>query len=213
MPKPDLALRTRPLKEVENALEKLKRVVLFHPDEIVLEVPAKYCVCGQGERKGGKRTKLMIQCEECFEWFHYDCVGLADDYDGENNDWKCEWCTGGADKQGRQRWESGRKKAKLRHVNDRPVAKGAQLGENPPQAYTAPVSWEGKVAEVKEIARRNAIKKRKLEEAVQELADGGGHHVADAEGLGGLEARPVDDALVDDFVAAGFVDPDAMSDD
>ena len=66
---------------------------------------------------------------------------------------------------------------------------------------------------MKEIARRNAIKKRKLEEAVQQMADAGGHHEVDAQGMDGLEARPVDDALVDDFIVAGFVDPDELSGD
>ena len=46
MQKPDKGLRKRPLQEVPAALEKLKRVILFHPDVIVQEKTAKYCVCG-----------------------------------------------------------------------------------------------------------------------------------------------------------------------
>ena len=61
MPKPDFALRTRPLKEVEPALKQLKRVVLFHMDEIVQEMPPTFCVCGRGERKKRSKTKKMIQ--------------------------------------------------------------------------------------------------------------------------------------------------------
>lgn len=48
MPKPDKVLRFRPLKEVEEAVAKLKRVVLFHPNPIVEELQAKYCICGKG---------------------------------------------------------------------------------------------------------------------------------------------------------------------
>jgi hypothetical protein len=97
MPKPDKILRMRPLKEVVTAVQKLKRVVLFHPDEIVIELPAKMCICGKGERKRGDKTKMMIQCEECWEWFHYGCVGLEDDFDSGEGQWKCEWCIKGAD--------------------------------------------------------------------------------------------------------------------
>ena len=65
MPKPDKVLRFRPLKEVDGALSKLKRVLLFHPKPIVEELPAKYCVCGKGERKNGKGSTEMVQCEGC----------------------------------------------------------------------------------------------------------------------------------------------------
>ena len=69
------------------------------------------------------------------------------------------------------------------------------------------------MAEVKESSRRAAIKKRKLRDAVEQLIDEGGHHVVDAEGMAGLELRQADDGLVDEFVGAGAVDPDLLSDD
>ena len=72
--------------------------------------------------------------------------------------------------------------------------------------YSAPVSWQGKVEEVQEFARRAAVKKRKLMDSAQELVDGGGHHVVDAEGMAGLELRPVDDGLVDELLGAGMID-------
>lgn len=213
MPKPDFALRTRPLKEVEPALKKLKRVVLFHPDEIVLELPAKFCICGKGERKKGPKTKKMIQCDTCWEWFHYDCAGLKDDFEAGDDDWQCNWCENGADDQGNERWTFNRKKAKVRHRNDHPRLHGAVLGGDGPKTYSSPPSWEGKVAEVQEISRRKTIKKRKLKDLVEQRVDEGGHHMVDAEGSNGLEARPVDDALIDEMVGAGIVDPDAMSND
>lgn len=213
MPKPDKALRTRPLKEVELYLKQLKHVVLVHPDPIVLEMPTKMCVCGKGERKRGRKDSRMIQCDECLEWFHWDCASVGDDFDAEACDWKCEWCHNGADEKGFMRWKSGRKKAKLRHVNDTPKARGVQVGDGVVKSYSAPPSWEGKVEEVKELSRRLAVKKRKLRVAVQELVDGGGHHVVDAEGAHGVELRAVDDGLVDEMVGAGLVDPDNMSDE
>ena len=62
--------------------------------------------------------------------------------------------------------------------------------------------------EVKEVARRAAIRKRKLTEAVEHLVAERGHHLVDAEGMAGLELRPVDDGLVDEMVGAEMVDPD-----
>ena len=65
---------------------------------------------------------------------------------------------------------------------------------------------EGKVEEVQELARRAEVKKRKLMDTAQELVDGGGHHAVDAEGMTGLELRPVDDGLVDELLGAGMID-------
>ena len=158
MNKPDKALRGRPLVEIEDAVGKLKRVVLFHPDEIVQELKPKMCVCRKDERKGGKLSKFMIQCDERWEWFHYDCVELADDFEADGVVWNCEWCTNEASKDGKQRWTSGRTKAKLRHVKDLPKLNGAILGGNAPVRYTAPPTWDGKVDEVKDLSQRMAVK-------------------------------------------------------
>ena len=205
MAKPDKVLRFRPLKEVPEAVAKLKRVVLIHPKPIVEELKAKFCICGKGERKMGKKSKVMIQCEECWEWYHLDCVGVADASVVQNDDWKCEWCKSDIDKEGYQRWKSGRKKAKKRHRKDIPKLNGAILGGDPAVRYSAPPSWEGKVEQVKELARRAAIKKRKLTEAVEKLVDEGGHHLVDAEGMAGLELRPVNDGMIDEVLEAGLV--------
>jgi hypothetical protein len=203
MAKPDKVLRFRPLKEVPEAVAKLKRVVLIHPKPIVEELKAKFCICGQGERKMGKKSKDMIQCDECWEWYHSDCVGVADVAAVQNDDWKCEWCKSVVDKEGYQRWKSGRKKAKKRHRKDVPKLNGAVLGGDPSVRYSAPPSWDGKVEQVKELARRAAIKKRKLTEAVEQLVDEGGHHLVDAEGMAGLELRPVNEGMIDEMLEAG----------
>lgn len=205
MPKPDKVLRSRPLKEVNDALSKLTKVVLFHPDPIIMELPAKYCVCKKGERQGGKKSLKMIQCVRCWDWYHFDCVGLEDDANVGEADWACEWCLCVVDKEGYQRWKTGRKNPKRRHQRDIPRLKGGVLGGDMPKNYSAPLSWDGKVEEVKELARRSAIKKRKLTEAVEQLVAEGGHHVVDAQGVAGLERRPVDDGLVDELVGAGMV--------
>ena len=205
MPKPDKVLRFRPLKEVVGALSKLKRVLLFHPKPIVEELPAQYCICKKGERKKGKGSTEMIQCEGCWDWFHFDCVDIKDGADVGGEEWSCEWCLDPIDKQGYQRWRSNRDRPKRRHQRDMPRLNGAVLGQDKPLRYSAPPTWEGKVAEVQELARRAAVKKRKLTEAVEQLVAEGGHHLVDAEGMAGLGMRPVDEAMVDEMVGAGIV--------
>jgi hypothetical protein len=205
MAKPDKVLRFRPLKEVQHAVAKLKRVLLFHPKPIVEELPAQYCVCKKGERKQGQGSTEMIQCDGCWDWFHFDCVGFEDDADVAGKEWNCEWCLDPIDKQGFQRWRTGREKPKRRHQRDAPRLNGAVLGGDPPPRYSAPPTWEGKVAEVQELARRAAVKKRKLTEHVEQLVAEGGHHLVDAEGMAGLELRPVDDVVIDEMVGAGIV--------
>ena len=70
MPKPDKVLRNRPLKELEAAVSKLKRVVLLHPKPIVEELPAQYCVCKKDEHGPKGKSKEMVQCVDCYEWYH-----------------------------------------------------------------------------------------------------------------------------------------------
>ena len=43
---------------------------------------------------------------------------------------------------------------------------------------------------------------------MEQLLAEGGHHLADAEGMAGLELRPVDDGVIDEMVGAGLVDED-----
>ena len=42
-----------------------------------------YCIC----RMPNERSRPMIQCENCFSWFHFDCVN----YDS-SLEWKCAHC-------------------------------------------------------------------------------------------------------------------------
>lgn len=153
----------------------------------------------------GRKSKKKMQCGTCWEWFHFDCIGLEDDADMEGVEWKCEWCQDAVDREGFQRWRTDRKRPKKRHQKDVPRLKGGVLGGDPLPRWSAPRDWDGKVAEVEELARRAAVKNRKLTEAVEQLFDEGGHHLADAEGLAGLEARAVDEAVIDEVLAAGLV--------
>jgi len=213
MPKPDKVLRARPISEAQVAVSKLKRVLLFHPKPICEELDPQMCVCRKGERKGGKKTKVMTQCDGCLEWYHNDCAKIPDEFDAKNNDWMCEYCLDTPDREGYQRWKAGRKKPKKRHYKDTPKAQGAKLGGPELVQFSAPRAWDEKVQEIKERSRRNSIKKRKLQEAVEVMIDTGGHHLVDAEGMAGLEARPVDDALIDEMVVSGRVAIESSEDD
>jgi len=54
---------------------------VFHPHEIVKELPAEMCLCEKGERVDGKNLDKMTQCDECLEWYHNDCAAIPDDVD------------------------------------------------------------------------------------------------------------------------------------
>lgn len=211
--KPDQFLRSHPLKEIPKALEVLQKVLLIHPSPLVEKLPMKYCICNHGE--GGKSGKNVfdVQCGECFTWFHVACTAIPDGVDLDSYEYQCEWCKDKPDREGFQRWRTGRKTPRKRHLDDRPIVKGVKAGDYPLEQYSSPPTWEGKVAEVKERAKRIAVQKRKLKASVQQLVDKGGHHLVDAQGLGGLVDRPVDDPLADELLQAGLVDLAPLSDD
>lgn len=206
MPKPDKVLRFRPLREIPAALKQLKHVVLFHPKPIVEHEDPIYCVCRKGERQQEEKERRMVMCDGCEEWFHIDCVGLKSDSEVKNKDWKCFWCQDVPDKEGFQRWRYNRKMPKKRLVQDTPKVRKARNNGVDPDCFTNPPTWEGKVAQVKELSRKAAVKKRKLTAAVEGLVKEGGHHLVDAQGLGGLEQRPVDECMIDEMIEEELVD-------
>lgn len=179
--------------------------MLFHPKKICEAKPIVYCVCRKGERKTGKKDPRMTQCTQCFEWFHNDCARVPEVLpDG----WECKWCVGGADKQGWQRWVSDRKKPKKRHHRDVPRLQGTVVGGDHRPVFSAPLDWEKVVDEVKEKARRAAVKNRQLTDAAQRFIDEGlpgSHHLLDRVGGNGLESRVVDNELIDDLIHEGLL--------
>jgi hypothetical protein len=76
------AVRTTPLNL--RATKRAKKTE--HPSEIP---SASACVCGEGWDSDDRGD--MIQCEECFFWFHLSCVGLdLSRFHGSN--WLCDDC-------------------------------------------------------------------------------------------------------------------------
>ncbi len=65
----------------------------------MVEEPPKYCVCKKSDVRGKKYSNEMIQCDQCWEWFHYDCVGIPSGAELGDDEWKCEWCLDPLDKE------------------------------------------------------------------------------------------------------------------
>ena len=61
----------------------------------ILEVPQGRTWGQQETMKGETEHKPeyldnMVECETCFQWFHYRCVGIADERDTVL--WSCQEC-------------------------------------------------------------------------------------------------------------------------
>lgn len=164
----------------------------------------------------GKKDKRMTQCSRCYEWFHNDCGNVPDTLQPESECWDCEWCKGGTDKEGYQRWGSNRKKPKKRHFRDTPRLNGTEEGMDHPLEYSFPWEWDEVVLEVREMARRAAVKNKRLKDEAQSLIDEGlpgKHHLLDRVGGNGLESRGVDDELVDELIELGLLQKNHIDED
>lgn len=54
-----------------------------------LEMLPVYCICRLPEGDG-----LMVQCDQCFDWFHSTCVSVPQDVlDNSDQHWACPDCT------------------------------------------------------------------------------------------------------------------------
>lgn len=47
-----------------------------------------YCTCRLPE----KFDSQMVECERCFEWFHYCCVGISNSNSKQTSHWLCTLC-------------------------------------------------------------------------------------------------------------------------
>ena len=71
-------------KEILEDLDYIIKTKYIEKIDIILEENNISCFCGKPNY--GK----MIECEKCFKWFHYNCVGIKENY--EPNTWYCENC-------------------------------------------------------------------------------------------------------------------------
>lgn len=200
MKKPDVELRKHPLTEVAKVSAELTRRILFHPEPFRVEVARQRCICRS------KAEKNMVLCESCDEWFHFHCVDMTVEQAEKAIHWRCGYCTGRPDSDGKQTWNLDRKQAgkrarpavRDRLVSDTPKARGVNPFKNE-MIETGPGSWQEIVQMAQEGgAKINQAEQRRAQKAAT-LVEEGGHHVVDAVTAGGLAGRGVDGALIDEL--------------
>lgn len=75
------SVRENPI--IPSTILKTKRTK--HPKEDSL---SSMCIC----KKGWSTSKSkMLQCESCFKWFHFDCIGVQKESQAEE-EWTCDDC-------------------------------------------------------------------------------------------------------------------------
>lgn len=205
--KPDVELRKHPLSEVAKVSAELTGRILFHPEPFRVQSDRQRCICR------AKSNNKMVLCESCDEWFHFACVDMTEVEAQDAKDWKCGYCAGGPPKDGMQSWVLARRQVSKRArpaprerlVSETPKARGIQpYGDD--KVEKGPVSWE----EIMQMARDGAAKINQVEQRwakkAATLVEEGGHHLVDAMTAGGLAARGVDGALVDELLNLNLLD-------
>ncbi len=210
MQKPDKYLRSYPLEIIVPASRTFCNVLCLDSEPIWPDLERKYCYC----RKVGNEN--MLGCEGCFEWYHGGCLGLqtrakkADEAQDEN--WRCGFCVDAEDDEGNQAWvgkvaksvNKGKRAKLTRNIADTPRAQGLVLDS--PESTPAKVpSWEEIIACCESGGKKIRVEEKKLKDKAQRAISRGGHHVVDALGNGGVELRPVSNALVDELLVSGVI--------
>lgn len=205
--KPDQYLRDFPLAKVYEQSKRVYKVLLFNFDKLRRELPRQRCFCRT------KSTNDMVLCDTCDEWYHLACVGMTREEADAAADWACGYCRGGPDADGNRAWQlaipQGKRKrpkvALARHDDATPMAHGiASFGDE--VIHDGPSSWEECVALARAGARKINLADLKNKKKAMKLVNEGGHHIVDEVSLGGVRARGVDGALVDDLIGAGLLE-------
>lgn len=207
--KADLILRQYPLTKCMEAIPKLTSYVLLHPEPIVHQAKRKFCFCKTTTKKAN------VGCDECFEWYHEDCIGQSVADIKQMDNWKCGYCLEPPPGDGNCEWkipipQGGRrrqKKAPPRNINETPMALGRDYGCGEMEEV-GPKSWSDIVKYTEEQGKAINIKLAKFRAQAAKLVKDAGHHIGDTVSGGGLEVRGVDDLLVDDFLGLGIMDDD-----
>ena len=181
--------------------------ILFHKEQLRHEIDRRRCFCK------AKSNGKMTLCDHCNEWYHHVCLGITEDEARDLHDWRCGYCLDTAPVNGLCEWKSrigqeGRKRPRVapkRHISDTPRAHGV-LPFGMEQVVVGPSSWGEIVALAKEEGKKiNLAEKRRLAN-VAKLVKEGGHHVVDAVGAEGVEARAADSTLADELLHLGLLD-------
>lgn len=203
--KPDRVFRFNPLKVVLEDSKVVSKVLLLDPNPLHHQTPRQRCFCGNVP------NDKMLLCEACNEWYHLTCVGMDETEAAAANHWRCGYCRSPADEEGKQAWalaipQGNRKKPKVaaaRLLSAAPRALGVAPDDN--TVWTGPSSWAECVALAKDGARKIHKKEAVYKAKALKLVKEGGHHVVDEMDNGGVRARGVDGALIDDLLVQGLI--------
>ena len=183
-------------------METVASVLLFHPDPIWIDVPRQRCFCKT------KSNNKMLVCEECDEWYHWACVGVADQEEAEKLKFVCGYCQDAPDEEGLRRWKmpipQGNRK-RLKKAPDRndvttPRAIGLPV-EGSDMVPSGPRNWDEVMRIVAAGGKKINLKEKALLKRAADLLEEGGHHLVDEVVPGGVQARAVSDSLADELFA------------
>jgi hypothetical protein len=209
--KPDVHLRALPLGVIIPVLPELARVLLFHPDPIWTEGERDRCFCNK------KPNKKMLACEDCHEWFHFDCVGMDQATAEAADHWQCGYCRSALNADGKREWsllipQGGRKrakKAKPRADDASPKAQGLEI-DGSDMVPLGPRSWAEVEVEVARSSKKINLARKAAKAAATRAVGAGGHHIVDEMIGGGVGPRKVTEALIDELDGAGIINLDNM---
>jgi len=202
------------LQQVVEVAAKLTGQVVFHPLTIVRDEKRLLCFCKK------KSSSNMGFCDGCNQWYHFACLGLTVKDLERAADWRCGYCRAKPDNDGMCEWKmtipkGPGKRAKVapkRHFRDTPAARGAGP-ETVEMVQVGPVTWDDTVAEAKKGGKTINGKMLAFKKRAEKLVQEGGHHIVDEMGAAGLQARSVDQVLVNDLIQENLlrdeVEPEA----
>ena len=205
--KPDVHLRALPLGVIIPVLPVLARVQLFHPDPVWTEGECGRCFCNK------KPNKKMLACEDCHEWFHFDCVGMIQATAEAADRWQRGYCRSPLNADGKREWsllipQGGRKrakKAKPRADDTSPKAQGLEI-DGSDMVPLGPRSWAEVEVEVARSSKKINLARKAAKAAATRAVGAGGHHIVDEMIGGGVGPRKVTEALIDELDGAGIID-------
>jgi PHD-finger len=206
MQKPDKFLRFSPLKYVLNAVNELRSVFLVHPDPIFTKVEGHGCYCRN------KMTDQMVQCDDCWEWYHFKCVEETKENLQAIQKYICKFCRDKVDSDGWQKWLVKKKPKDVeykRKIKDTPKANGVSMDSDRKECKMGS-NWAELVENLQKKAvannKKDQVQKKRAEKIIKE----GGHHVVDQIASAGVRLRNVTPALIDEMEGNGLLDEERV---
>jgi hypothetical protein len=217
--KPDLYLRKERLELVVEEVKRSAKFLCIHPDPICQPKTPQYCFCGALENQS------MIQCSICDEWFHYRCLKMTSKEVNDLQQFVCGWCNGRDESQAlteddllEQEWDFEhfeiKMSKKLEKLNPSVKREEVPLGfkekdksdrkKSKHAGYVGLSSFGMMALQLKEVAKETHKRRKKAKETARAKKGQLGHHQGDAQGVGGLEAVPLNDHQVEQIINGDF---------